>query len=121
MDLSLEKLKQAVSLREEIETLEARLRSLFGGGSFSGSNISPDGIRRRRPMSEATRAKLAAAARRRWALRDGIGRPRRSDNGTSPVRKGGLSPEGRKKISDAMKARWAAVKQPGNGTAEIAS
>jgi len=63
MDLSLDKLKEAVSIREQIDTLERRLNSLFGGGGSSGSSVSPrvvaaktDG--RRRPMSAATRAKL---------------------------------------------------------------
>jgi len=99
MDLSLEKLKEALSLREQIQALEERLSSLFGRGDTSAGRRD----RRRRPMSAATRAKLAAAARERWAARrgkDGQAKTRR--------RRSGISAAGRKKLSDAMKARWAA-------------
>jgi hypothetical protein len=56
-------------------------------------------------MSAATRAKLAAAAKARWARRKGTG-----GGAAKPKakKKGGLTAAGRKKLSDAMKARWAA-------------
>jgi hypothetical protein len=54
-------------------------------------------------MSAATRAKLAAAARARWAQRKGIAPAK-----APAKKKGGLTAAGRKKLSDAMKARWAA-------------
>jgi len=54
-------------------------------------------------MSAATRAKLAAAARRRWAERKGTSAAK-----APAKKKGGLTAAGRKKLSDAMKARWAA-------------
>lgn len=131
MDLSLDKLKEAVSLREQIHSLEARLSSLFGrssGGTSSPSATSsmggvsaPRGRRGgggRRPMSAATRAKLAAAARARWAnVRSQGGGSTLAKSGPatkatkatkSAKRGGGLTAAGRKKLSEAMKARWAA-------------
>ena len=107
MDLSLTKLTEALSIRQQIDTLERRLASLFGGGggpSVSTARISVSRSRRRRPMSSATRAKLAEAARRRWAQQKGG-----FSVAKAPARKkGGLTAAGRKKLSDAMKARWAA-------------
>lgn len=129
MDLSLEKLKEAVSIREQIQSLEDRLSSLFGAGrqnssgrpSFampaaSSAAAKRDG--RRRPMSPATRAKLAAAARARWANARGTGARTLGAttataasvkrNGRDGAKKGGISAAGRKRLSEAMKARWAA-------------
>jgi hypothetical protein len=57
-------------------------------------------------MSAATRAKLAAAAKARWARRKGTGGAAKA--APKAKKKGGLTAAGRKKLSDAMKARWAA-------------
>jgi hypothetical protein len=40
----------------------------------------------------------------------GRGRPKGSKNAKAPKKRGGLSPEGRKRIAEAMKKRWAAAK-----------
>lgn len=136
MDLSLERLKEAVSIREQISALERRLASLFGSGSSgssgsatrsAGSGTSGRGGpgRRRGPMSAATRAKLAEAARRRWAARrsgggGGIGTGSGSATSSSSSasksgkRSGGITPEGRRRLSQMMKARWAARKRAGS-------
>ena len=138
MDLSLEKLKEAVSIREQIDSLQQRLSSLFGssGGSSSSTPSSSSsssssststtsgggatksarrgrGRGRRGQMSAETRAKLAEAARRRWASGGNIGNTtsRKSSgakSGGGAKGRGRLSAAGRKAISDAMKARWAA-------------
>ena len=73
MDLSLNKLKEAISIRTQIQSLEKRLSGIFGtgGGGSSSRSSSRGGGRRRRSMSAATRAKLSAAARARWAKRRG--------------------------------------------------
>ena len=112
MDLSLEKLKEAVSLREQIQALERRISSLFGGGG--GQQVSPAAKgsrgrgRGRRAVSAATRAKLAAAAKARWAKRG----PGATTLGSTPAkarkRRTGLTAAGRKRLSESMKARWAA-------------
>jgi hypothetical protein len=58
-------------VREQIDKLESELRSLLGGSVASSANaasatLTPTG-RKRRTMSAAARAKLSAAAKKRWA------------------------------------------------------
>jgi hypothetical protein len=101
MDLSLKQLQEAIVLRRQIDTAQKRLASLFGAGGSTSSARS----RSRRPMSAATRAKLAAAARARWATRKG---GRATTASKSKKKRGGITAAGRKKLSEMMKARWAA-------------
>jgi hypothetical protein len=101
MDISLDSLEEAVSIRRQMDTLEKRL------GALVGRTISSDSTAEKghRHMSAATRAKIAAAARLRWAKRKGG----QADGAhKSPQKKGGLTPAGRRKLSQLMKARWAA-------------
>src|SRR5215470_13344508 len=100
MDTSLRSLEEALSIRRQIGTLEKRLASLLGT-ALSRSAFRAGGKR----ISAATRAKLSAAAKARWA--------KRKRAGVSKVvrKKGGLTPAGRKRLSQLMKARWAARKK----------
>ena len=103
MNISLKALEEAVSIRRQIETLEKRLASFFGGGGTARAT-SRSGKRR---VSAATRAKLAAAAKARWA------RQRGGKGAARPKKKGGLTAAGRRKLSQMMKARWAARRRAG--------
>src|SRR6266446_317332 len=85
MDTSLKRLEEALSIRRQIGTLEKRLASILESSVPNRPTLSV-----RRGMSAATRAKLSAAAKRK---------------------KGGLTPAGRKRLSQLMKARWAARKK----------
>jgi hypothetical protein len=59
-------------------------------------------------MSAQARAKIAAAMRMRWAKRKG------GTAAATPVkRKGGITAAGRKRLSQLMKARWAARRKAG--------
>jgi hypothetical protein len=98
MDISVEALQEAVSIRQQIDTLQKRLSSILTGSPASAAT----GKEGRRPMPAATRAKLAAAARARWARIKG------QTKATPPKKKGGITPAGRKRLSQLMKARWAA-------------
>src|SRR4030095_12984959 len=100
MDTSLRSLEEALSIRRQIGTLEKRLASLLST-PLSRSAFRAGGKR----MSAATRAKLSAAAKARWA--------ERKRAGVSKVarKKGELTPAGRKRLSQLMKARWAARKK----------
>jgi hypothetical protein len=100
MKLSLKTLEQAVSIRRQIDTLERRLASLFAADS-SGAKSRMG----RRRMSAATRAKLAAAARARWAAQKA---GQKTGQVTVRRKKGGITAAGRKRLSQLMKARWAA-------------
>jgi hypothetical protein len=99
MDISIEALQEAISIRRQIDTLEKRLSSIIRVGGAPAGPLARGGRRR---MSAATRAKLAAAARARWA------RQKAGIKTTTPVKKGGISPAGRRRLSQLMKARWAA-------------
>jgi hypothetical protein len=55
-------------------------------------------------MSAASRAKIAAAARARWARIKGRGGAKKAGK----KRKGGITAAGRRRLSQLMKARWAA-------------
>ena len=100
MDISLKRLEEALSIRRQIDTLEKRLALILESSVPSRPTLSV-----RRGMSAATRAKLSAAAKARWAER------KRTGVSTAPRKKGGLTPAGRKRLSQLMKARWAARKK----------
>src|SRR6266403_1228985 len=106
MHISTHDLEQAVAIRRQIDSLEQRLASLIGNRN-RGGGVAPRATRVAsrggKRFSAATRAKLAAAARARWArLRAGKGAA------ASPKKKkGGLTAAGRRRLSQLMKARWA--------------
>jgi hypothetical protein len=101
MDISLKALQEAVSIRRQIDTLQKRLSAILAGSHASSATAK--GGRRPMPRGAATRAKLAAAARARWARRKG------QTKATPVAKKGGITPAGRKRLSQLMKARWAAT------------
>jgi len=104
--ITLKKLEEAVGIRRQMEALEKRLSSLLEG-SVSSLRGGESGKR----VSASTRAKLAAAAKARWAKRRGEG------TATSiKSKKGGLTPAGRKRLSQLMKARWAAKRKAAQKT-----
>jgi hypothetical protein len=98
MDTSAKALQEAISIRRKIDALEKRLTSIIGVGAAPAGPVARGGRRR---MSAATRAKLAAAARARWASQ-------KAGMKTAAKKKGGISAAGRKRLSQLMKARWAA-------------
>src|SRR6266536_726412 len=104
-NLSLQQLKRAVAIKEQITALEAELNQVFGVASSDIPIAKPGGKRRR---STAVRAKMAAAQKARWAKRNG--KPG-SSLATRPRRK--MSAKARASLSAAAKARWAKVKAAG--------
>ena len=104
MNLSTRNLQQALSIRRKIDALQRRLNKLVS--SQAGSTTTPRGRRGgRRRLSAAARAKIAAAARARWArFRAGKGKSAKKGG----RRHGGITAAGRKRLSQLMKARWAA-------------
>ncbi len=100
MDISLKRLEEALSIRRQIGTLEQRLALILRSSVPSLPTLSV-----RRGMSAATRAKLSAAAKARWAER------KRTGISATTRKKGGLTQAGRKRLSELMTARWAARKK----------
>ena len=101
MDISVKALEEAVSIRRQIDNLERRLSSILGGAP-PRPTIATAPAKSGRYFSPSTRAKLAAAAKARWARLKG-------GTKSAPTRKkGALTPAGRRKLSELMRARWAA-------------
>ena len=65
--LSLQQLKQAVTIREKIESLEKELSRIIGTGT-PGVTKAPQ---KKRKLSAAARAKISARMKARWAKRKG--------------------------------------------------
>jgi len=65
--LSVKNLKQAVAIRERIDRLQRDLDRITGAQAAPIKN----GARGKRRMSAAARAKISAAAKARWAKRNG--------------------------------------------------
>jgi len=93
-NLSLQQLRRAVAIKEQITDLEAELSRILGGSSSpstsrgrgrrlggraakrTGNNNGKQGKPGRRRMSAKARAKMAAAARARWAKVKAAGKNR---------------------------------------------
>lgn len=98
-------LHQAARLKEKIEALTEELASLTG--SEAPLQAAP---KQKRRLSAASRAKIVAAQKARWAKYNAA-----KKGGTKPAAKPStpkrtLSAEARAKIVAAQKARWAKVK-----------
>ena len=101
MNLSTRDLEQALSIRRKIDALQRRLNSLVGRPGASVTTSSSKLTGGRRGLSAAARTKFAAAARARH-------RHQRRRRRTGPWRAGGITASGRRRLSQLMKARWAA-------------
>ena len=103
-DLTTAQLKQAVKIREQIESLQKKLEALLGG------TAPTDKIKRRagrpagkRTVSDEARAKIAAAQKARWAKTKTV--PAKAPIKMVAKKKSGMTPAGKAKIAAAMKAR----------------
>jgi hypothetical protein len=67
--LSVKNLKQAVAIRERIDSLQRDLDRITGAQAALERNGAPR--RKQRRMSAAARARISAAAKARWAKRNG--------------------------------------------------
>jgi hypothetical protein len=99
--LSARQLRKAANIKEKIDSLQNDLNRLLGG-EVSATPPAKGG--RKRKMSAAGRAAIAAAARARWAKLKG------TTTAAKPARKRKMSAAGRAAISAAAKARWAKLR-----------
>ena len=112
-DLTTVQLKQAVQIREQIDSLQEKLAALMGGAA----PVKPGTANAKRTMSAATKKKMATAQQARYAKLRGVpAAPAKTDSKeTASVKptpkKRTFSPETKAKLAAAMKARWAAKKQ----------
>jgi hypothetical protein len=114
---TVDQLKRAIVVAEQIEKLKAELAAILGGTSTvqaepaKVTSASPVKGRKRRKLSPESRARIVAAVKARWARvkgQKGPGRPAKAPKATK--RKRNLTPEGRARLAASMKARWAARK-----------
>jgi hypothetical protein len=112
--LSLDQLKQAVRLKEQIAELEGRIAAILGGEvpTPSAPSLVPRGVGRPKgsigKMSPEARERIAEAQRARWAAfraKSGAARPVRSGGGRGGFRV--MSAAAKARIVAAQKARWA--------------
>lgn len=89
MSISIEALKQAIKIKEQIADLEAQLAKILNGGQTQPPTPAKRG---RKKAQAATDAPEVPAAKPLKKAR----KPKRQ-----------MSEEGRKRISEAAKARWA--------------
>jgi hypothetical protein len=101
-DLTTGQLHRIIAIKEQIETLQGQIDSLAVGG---GEKPSPTALQvsKKRRMSAAARARIAAGARARWARVKGT-------RGKADRRS---SPTVRAKLAAAARARWAKVRAAG--------
>jgi len=138
--LSPQQLRKAADIQERIQTLLAELNEVLGSPAESIATEAPkNGRRKRRRMSAAGRAAIAAAARAKWARLKGTPAPEEharrkgrklSAQGLANIRAGvakRMAAQGRAvqkpkirrsaawraAVSAAAKARWAKAKRAG--------
>lgn len=108
LNLTSIQLNRAASIKDEIESLQNELNSILGESTTPVQTTKP-----RRKLSKAVRAKMAVAAKLRWAERKGTAKPvpKAADEPVKKARK--MSAAGRARISAAAKARWKKAKAAG--------
>lgn len=118
LNLSPVQLRRAAELKERIDGLNRELSKLLGGGHVGNrvqgsGGAESTGKPARRKMSAAGRARIAAAARARWAKVKSSGgsslAAKAVDRDSSP-KKRTMSAAARARIAAAAKARWAKVR-----------
>jgi hypothetical protein len=106
-DLSVVQIQRAIDIKLQIEQLQGQLDSIEGGDAPSPATTTP---RKKRRMSRAGRAAIAAAAKARWAEYRGKGAAKAEK---PPKKKRKVSAAVKAKLSAMAKARWAKVKAAG--------
>jgi len=105
-NLTPQQLRRAANIQEKVLSLQKELSRLLGTAESSGAPASP----KKRKMSAAGRAAIAAAARARWAKIKGTG----TAAPAKPKRK--ISEAGRAKLAALARARWKKSKALGKTT-----
>lgn len=121
---SIEQLRRALAIEEQIAALRAELAAIYAGeaapkgkrAAAPAAAAADSGDGRKGKRSAATRAKMAAAQKARWAKLNGGEASATAEAGTeAPApktrkKKRQMSEEGRARIIAAQKKRWAALK-----------
>jgi hypothetical protein len=103
-NLSINQLKRAVAIKEQIASLNSELQTIFDG--FVKEGNAP---KKRRTMSADAKKRIAAAQKARWANFRRSKSARSAGSAAKPNRRR-MNRAARAKLSRKMKARWAARK-----------
>jgi hypothetical protein len=104
-DLTVNQLKRAAAIKEQIEALNRELRGLLGAPAI----IRPE-QKQSRGVSAAVKRKIAAAQRARWASLRRAKPGTRSVKPAAHAKRKTFSRATRAKLSRKLKAYWAAKK-----------
>jgi hypothetical protein len=104
LDLTVNQLKRAAAIKEQIENLNKQLSGILGGSEESGT--AP---RKRRTISPSGRRNIAAAQRARWA-RVQAETSTSSGRSSAPAKKRRMSRAAKAKLAARMRAYWKAKK-----------
>lgn len=120
---SIDQLKRALAISEQIEKLQAELASILGSratapASAPAKTETPKPAKSgKRTMSPEARARIAAAQRARWAKSKGQPSaepakvaPKAGAKAKTGKKTRTISPEARAKMAAAAKKRWAKLK-----------
>ena len=102
LDLTINQLKRAAALKEQIEGLNKELGSILGASAISGA-----ASKKKRSMSASAKRKIAAAQRARWS---NLHRANPATLSVKPAaaKKKTMSRATKAKLSAKLKAYWAA-------------
>jgi hypothetical protein len=105
-NLTSQQLRRAANLKDKLASLQKELGRILGTPAPAQYTATP---KRKWTMSAAGRARIAVAARARWAKIKG------KKLSVTPVRKAKrkISAAGRKRLAQLAKARWAKAKAAG--------
>ena len=109
-ELTTSQLRRIVAIKEEIEALQAQIQSLAGDTETPAPRAANG--RRKRRLSPAGRARIAAAAKARWAKHRG--EPATALEPAWKRRK--VSAEARARMAASARARWRKAKAVGKNT-----
>jgi len=120
---SIDQLKRAITISEQIQKLESELASILGASAkvSAPAKVAAAAVKtvktRKRGLSAEGRARIAAAQKARWAKVKGTAAaapaavaPKAAKAGKRKAKRN-LSPEARARIVAAVKRRWAKAKK----------
>ena len=108
--ISVESLREIITIKEQITVLEQKLAALLGGKA--ATKVSKAGRKPgRKKMSPEGRAKIIAAQKARWSKVKSAKAEAPAKAEKPAKKKRTISPEHRAKLRAMMKARWAAKKK----------
>ena len=103
LDLTVNQLKRAAAIKEQIERLSHELANILGGSAKSGAPSNQN-----RTMSASVKKKIAATQKARWANLRRAKAVTRSVKPATKAKTNTVTAATRAKLSAKLKAYWAA-------------